>query len=52
MQKICRKYAPKPGPRPLFDFDKQPQHPMYTRNSFENKIILKEDYQKTLKKLT
>ena len=52
MQKPCRKCAPKASPRPLFNFGKQPKTVIECKEFFYKSDILKEDYQKALKKLT
>ena len=46
MEESCRKYVPRPSPRPLFNFDKtaifwlnNPKQPSHARDSFKNKII-------------
>ena len=49
MKKSCRKCASKASPRLLLL--NNPKQPLYGRNFFKNNI-LKEDYQKALKKLT
>ena len=46
MEKICRKYAPKASPRPLFSFGNQSMHVILLKIRY-----LKKDYQKSLKKL-
>ena len=52
MEKTCRKCTPKASPRPLFYFGKQPKTAIACKKFFSKQDILKEDYQKLLKKLT
>ena len=52
MEKSCRKCAPKASPRPLFYFGKQPKTATACKKFFWKQDILKEDYQKPLKKQT
>ena len=51
MKKSSIKCAPKASTRPLFNLVNNPQQPLDTKNFFE-KDILKQNYQKALKKLT
>ena len=51
MEKSCIKCEAKAKPRPLFNLGKQPKTAIAC-NKFFWKYILKEDYQKTFKKLT
>ena len=50
MEKSCRKCAPKATPRPLFYFGKQPKTAIVCKKFFQKLDILKEDYQKPVKK--
>ena len=51
MEKSCRKCAPKTNPRSLLILVSNQKQSLHERNSFKDKI-LKEDYQKALKRLT
>ena len=48
-EKSCRKYAPNGSPRPFFYSGKQLKTAIACKKFFEEKYILKEDYQKPLK---
>ena len=50
-EKVYRKCAPKASPRSLYDFNKLPKTANSLKKLFWKKNILKDDYQKTLKKL-
>ena len=52
MEKVYRKCAPKLNPDPLFNFGKLPNTANVCKKLFGKKDILKEDYQKTFKRLT
>ena len=52
MERSCRKCTPKASPRPLFNLGKYPKTATACKKFFLKKDILKEDYQKALKKLT
>ena len=41
MEKSCKKYAPKAGPRLLFILINNPKQSLHARNSFKNKIFWK-----------
>ena len=49
--KSCRKYALEASPRPLLKFGKYPKRAVACKKLFLKYDTLKEDYQKTLKKL-
>ena len=50
MEKSCRKCAPKSSPRPFFTFGKYLKTAIACKKLFQKYDILKEDYQKALKK--
>ena len=50
MEKSCRKCASKASPRPIFYFGKQLKTVIACKKFFLKQDILKEDYQKPLKK--
>ena len=52
MKKTCRKCAPKANPRPLFNFGKYIKAAITCKEFFYKFDVLKEDYQKSFKKLT
>ena len=52
MEKSCRKCTLKASPIPFFNFAKQAKIALARKKFFLKKGILKEDYQKALKKLT
>ena len=52
MKKTCRKCAPKANPRPLFNFGKYLKAAITCKEFFYKFDVLKEDYQKSFKKLT
>ena len=51
MKKPCRKCAPKTNSRPFFNFGKQTQTAIPCKEFFYKSDILKENYQKALRKL-
>ena len=52
MKKPCRKCAPKVNSRPLLNLIKQPKTAIACKEFFYKSDILKENYQKALKKIT
>ena len=52
MKKPCRKCAPKANSRPLFNIGKQSKTAIVCKEFFCKSDIVKENYQKALKKLT
>ena len=52
MKNPCRKCAPKVNSRPLFNFIKQPKTAIACKEFFYKSDILKENFQKALKKIT
>ena len=52
MKNPCRKCAPKVNSRPLFNFIKQPKTAIAYKELFYKSDILKENFQKALKKIT
>ena len=50
MEESCRKFLPKTSPRPLFNFGKEHKTARACKKFFLKYDILKEDYQKALKK--
>ena len=52
MKKPCRKCAPKVNSRPLFNFIKQPKTAIACKEFFYKSGILKDNFQKALKKIT
>ena len=50
MEKSYRNYTPKASSKPLLNFGKWPKTAMACKEIFKKIYILKEDYQKALKK--